>query len=422
MALRSVSLISLLVVLVACAALTSLPSKSGPPGPCDVAWSVPQHLALGDAHLYIEAPQIVRTRAGVALLGDNAFAVATSDSGFVPRVGWTRDTERAIAGFLLRPSGDFVPIARPAIARPFIGVKAVSDGQTAHVFWAGSDDTSSSRRDHINALYYARFDGSRWTPAEQLFADTTLKWENQLTGVVWSPSGAHLAVVARKSPLNYEVVHVTRDASGHGSITRMAVSAFYANLAADALGTLWLATVEGVRKDDAGIRVRRSDDGGRSWGPPVLAHASGATTANDPRLVATPDGSLYLGWIVQPPGLGIGRAEMIEFAHSTDRGATWRQIPSVSATARVRDLQAVSDGPSAFQISFISGDSGGTAVGSRFASGAWGEQLPWATTWFAPSLAAPRPDSLYAVWHEWRELGPERIPTAVMSRRRSCLE
>ena len=98
MALRSVSLISLLVVLVACAALTSLPSKSGPPGPCDVAWSVPQHLALGDSHLYIEAPQIVRTRAGVALLGDNAFAVATSDSGFVPRVGWTRDTERAIAG------------------------------------------------------------------------------------------------------------------------------------------------------------------------------------------------------------------------------------------------------------------------------------------------------------------------------------
>ena len=421
MALRSLSLIFLLVVLVACAALTTLQSTSGTPAPCHVAWSAPQHLMLGDAYLYIEAPQIVRTRAGVAMLGDNAMAVTPTDSGFVPRVGWTRDTERAIAGFLLRPSGDFVPIARPAIARPFIGVKAVSDGEAAHVFWAGSDDTGSSRRDHVNALYYARFDGTKWTRAEQLLADTTLHWESQLTGATWAPSGAHLVVAARTSPAGRELVHVTRDASGRGSITRMAVPAIYANLAADTLGTLWLATIDGIPGDEPGIRVRRSDDGGRNWGQPVLAHASGATTANDPRLVATPDGSLYLGWIVQPPGMVAGRAQVIEFAHSADRGATWRRIPSVRASG-VRGLQAVSDGRSAFQISFISGDSGGTAVGSRFAEGTWGEQRPWAITWFAPSLAAPRRDSLYAVWLEWRELSTERFPTAVMSRRRSCLE
>ena len=422
MALRSFGLILLLVVLVACAALTTLQSKSGAAIPCDLTWSAPQPLRFSDAEIRIIDPQIVATRRGIAFLGDNAFAFAPTDTGFVLPVGWPGSGDRMIAGFMLRPDGGVTPIPPPPGARAFMGVKAASDGAIAHVFWGWFDDTTVTDSDRINSVSYARFDGVEWSNPELLLRDSNLVWEHQASSVLVSQGRAHLMAIGRGARFRPEVIHVVRDAVGGGSLTRPGFQALYANLATSAEGALWLATIGRGQSDRALVQVRRSTDGGGRWSEPVTLHRSGRGTASDPRLAVTPTGSLFAGWIEDDPSRPVFSANRVSFATSVDNGASWQSLPAISAP-RVRDLWVLADGPAALQISLHTSNPEGAVVGIRWDGGQWS---PWSTfgqpTWFAAMLAAATPDSLYMAWQEWRFLGPERVPAVIVSRRRSCLD
>jgi hypothetical protein len=217
-----------------------------------------------------------------------------------------------------------------------------------------------------------------------------------------------------------ELIHVIRDASGRGSVTRPGWSALYASLVTSSDGTLWLATIAGGRRDRAQVQIRRSTDRGGTWSEPVVVYRSGHGTAYDSRLAVTPTGSLFVAWLEEPPGAAT--ANRVSLAQSVDSGTTWQALPPITSP-RVRDLWVQPDGPAALQVAFHTNDPDGLVVGMRWDGGQWSTRLTFGEpTWFGAQLAAPTRDSLYLAWHEWRTLGPERVPAVMMSRRRSCLE
>lgn len=428
MLIRSLSLAPVIAGLLGSAALIALPGASRPARPvapaaaCTTAWSTPRPIMIGPGYVHIDTPQIVATRAGVALFGDNAFAAKPTDSGFVAVAGWPRGAGM-IAGVLLGRSGDVVPIPIPPGVRAFIGVRAASDGAVAHVFWAGSADTSSMQFLHVNSLWYARFDGVRWTTPELVLADSTFSWTLQRTAIAVAGGRAHVATqIRRRASLLEDLLHVMRATNGPGFVTRPGFQAMYADLAAAPDGRLWLATITGGEGDRTRVVVRRGNRGGEpAWGDSVVLYRHARTAAYDPRIVVTPNGTLYVAWIVEPPGRVSGGADRIEVAVSTDHGATWRRLPPITAEPTVRDVHASADGPGGVQLTFHTDSAEGLVVVTRGDGAGWGPRTTFGPTWFAAVLAAPTSDTLYLAWLEWRDGGPERMPGLMLSRRRSCL-
>lgn len=388
---------------------------------CTTTWSRPRQITIGSAYVNIETPQIVHTHAGIALFGDNAFAVTPTDSGFMPVVGRPR-SEHMIAGMLLRPDGATVPIPAPAGIRSFIDVRAAGEGGIAHVLWGSSADTSSMQFRHVNALWYARFDGTAWTRPELVLADSTLLWRHQLNSFVVADGRAHLTVLREDGPGIPEVLHVVRGPTGPSSVRRTGFRALYTDLIVDPRGPLWLATIASDRSDRAKVLIRRSDDGGQSWDKPVDLYRSGLGTAYDAKIIATPSGRLYAAWIVEPRSDVTGRADRILLATSNDRGTNWHPLPMITAVPDVRDLRLLPEGRDAAQIAFHTDEADGQVVWTRIDSAQSNPRVAFGPTWFAANLAAPTPDTLYLAWPEWRVAGPERIPALMLSRRRSCLE
>ena len=77
----------------------------------------------------------------------------------------------------------------------------------------------------------------------------------------------------------------------------------------------WLSSVEG----NSGVWIRRSNDGGRTWGPSQGVHLEPTCPCCRTSLAAGPDGSLYAAWRKIFPG----DVRDIVVARSTDGGLTW---------------------------------------------------------------------------------------------------
>ena len=77
----------------------------------------------------------------------------------------------------------------------------------------------------------------------------------------------------------------------------------------------WLSSVDGA----SGVWLRRSNDGGRTWGPSTGIHLEPTCPCCRTALAAGPDGSLYAAWRKIFPG----DVRDVVVARSTDGGMTW---------------------------------------------------------------------------------------------------
>ena len=420
MALRSLSLILLLVVLVACAALTTL-STHATPRAC--AWTAPRQLMVGaNGWVHVENPQMVQTRGGLTFFGDNALIIATHGASAERIAGWPRGPGM-LAGVIRRPNGVFEPVALPYHLRAFIAVRAVGDDSgNAHVFWGESPDTGVDQHLSVRSVWYARFDGNRWTEPERVLSDTPMLWNNTYTAIASSNGDVHLVVPAQAFAPPTHLI--TRFRDGRWNVRRHEWPALYTSLAVTSRGTLLLGYIGAADTGRTDVAVAVSHDRGMTWSKPMLVHRAGLSGNWGLQVVAGAGEAIYAVWEASSPTapdrdaivLGNEKHDSLQGAVTRDNGATWQRIPGLHVPGGVAGLQAVG-AFGAVHLSFNTGDIDSAVASTAVLDGNnhWTGPTTLGLAPFWTTIAAPRGDSLRVTWDVWRAVESTRVPFTVHS-------
>ena len=189
------------------------------------------------------------------------------------------------------------------------------------ILFAGSEDGGASFAGPLNLSNSAGGDGKGRITAS--------RWDNGSLDIAVGPDGTIAAAWTEYhgalwfSRSENHGASFTKPARVAGDDTRPARAPALA-FAPD--GALYLAGTTGEDKR-ADIRVARSDDGGRAFGPAtIVAETRGYSDA--PKLAVDERGRLHVAYDERPDG-PFGRSE-IHYAHSDDRGQTFRQPRALS--------------------------------------------------------------------------------------------
>jgi hypothetical protein len=262
---------------------------------------------------------------------DGIFAVGeyTGPAGPVsPRI------QNRLFGFLSSqtPTRPPVPIQPPmegnALAHPLVAI--TPNGGTTVVWgeaFAYSGDTTLSTV-AIRSLWAATLDGNRWSRAERIASEGSIRWNGVSASnlVVADDGSLHLAVPSSPVSGGGGVLYLTkRGTKWHSAhIGVGGGEAAYASLAVRN-GRILLAYVAPVlgTKDLNSVWVTSSNDEGRSWTNAVLVSRSGARGARDPRIVMDSASTAHLIWGQNYRG-GLA-TDAIRIVSSANYGATWNQ-------------------------------------------------------------------------------------------------
>jgi len=316
----------------ACAQTPQARSVALPACPAD-GWGEPRSLKLPDGRpVYVETPSSVQLANGTALFS-RATLVWESQRVFLTE-GHAPDS---FAGAILwRDSLSLIPL--PTGVTFMLDPLAVSDGRGgAHVFWGTTAARDSAKRENlrtVTGVAYARFDGVRWGPVEQLLTATSLTWkrsgrdiavhgdEVDLVTPGWTKiEGAEPlgTVLIRKRPdltrvywdnLRTFVGHVALVRSATGMLQTFLISTFDTDSAKGVYGLYLRGTRPEAPNNPVKLRLVRAfnNDSIGNW---IKALHIGAT--------------LHLIWIEWPqtPSADGRRSGSVWHALSDDDGATF---------------------------------------------------------------------------------------------------
>jgi hypothetical protein len=369
-------------------------------------------------YVHVESPQLVRTRSGFAIFGDNALVATVTDSGFGHVAGWPRGP-RMLAGMLARTGGPFAPLALHAHLRSFIAVRAVGDNAgSAHVFWGESPDTTAEQFLHVRALMYARFDGTSWSEPERVLTDSTMEWNDVYTSITTMGNDVHvlIPVDTRGGP----TLHVRRRASGAWVIKRYPIHTHYTALTVLPNGTLLAGYIPSGSPSDRGVVIAlASTDSGASWSEPRTIRRTGRGDAYALHFVPARH-DLYAVWESSPPrteahqllSTALEKHDSIQAAISTDSGKTWTTLPGLAVAGGVSGLVAAADSSGLVHLAFQTKapDSTRVLAAAALEHGRWVGPTTIGPGPFWPTIAVPNRDSVVVMWDDWRSAGPERAP------------
>jgi hypothetical protein len=339
---------------------TSAQEPAGTAKRClDGRWSPPRELRTPDGYtVFMERPSIVP-------VGGKAFFVSfpavTRDSlggrvwPLVPGGAVPRRAEQIAMGVLVSARGEVQLVPAPAdlAVTPLLSKGAVDDRGIAHVVWGSNDSTPISSFAVLRSLWYARFDGRRWsTPTRILTSQGTLMWNpSNSSPLVARGRTLHVLVFVQGEGLRH-----LRSDGGVWTNRHVEIPSSYAgypHLVELRNGRLVLLVQGGVPHPGtsgmSAVFTTRSDDGGASWSPMVQISDSTAESAYDLRLLADERDVLYALWYQQTdeqgnPALSLslgGSPGRIHVARSADRGVTWRRFPPTPLLPNANELQVL---------------------------------------------------------------------------------
>src|SRR6185312_13543352 len=317
---------------------------------CDsIAWSQPRLVRGAEGEpMYVERPQLTAAWGDLALFGE-------------PTLQWRSatifaDTARplpvspdSLAGVLIGSDGTAHLVRRPPHARRFLAPRVAFDGRMLHVVWGESSDTSARSGLYVSELWYARFDGRRWSAPELVIRASDIYWNGSGGSMsLWSGE-PQIAVPANGSASGQDhvgVVYLRRDSTNwriswiptHGPLpSDVTVGAL--NDSAIVVSFLGGVLASGRPSVMNAIWSTRSVTGGATWSEPTVVSDLGRDRGYDLELVRTPV-DLELFWLLAKPTETGGT--VIARRRSYDSGQSWQQAGATVTDATVEGLRLVS--------------------------------------------------------------------------------
>lgn len=346
-------------------------------------------------------------RPELALGGENAYAFGSAAPG-----SGGPGAEAGPPSIFALPGGALG--SPPGAVGFFDPVMAADRAGTLHVVWAegpeGVAPAPSAPFAHLSLtrILYARYQAGRWSQASVIYRAEKIPWQRPVMSQLAIDGGGqlHLAFAAQRVPGPPALVHL-RTGGGGWRATEWnqplppgnarsasgplipATGGIYPSVAAGPGSRLYLAFLSPARfaggapvpgGDANSLWVKRSDDGGAIWSPPVLVHQSGPRGAYEPRILAAGADTVHIIW--QKDLDGAPGPDAVWHAISTDGGGRWSEPDELRAPGRspFRNLRAtVAPGGEPY-IAFASappGDPRGEMVFySRRAGSAWSVPRP----------------------------------------------
>lgn len=387
-------------------------------------WSAPRPIAAADGRpVYVESPFVTAMGKGDFLLISTPTIVWHSARVFA-------DTGRAdprtapdsVIGVRIDQAGHASVIPRPPVAGEIIWPRATYRRGVAHVVWATSSDTTRFAAMSPTTLWYARFDGRRWTSVERVFGGRRVVWNETSAPVTFVDGQPRLIAPAADSSSRADhqgLVYLSRATGGvwrrSWIATRGPLPLFSSQVSAGTTSVAaFLGTVlhPGRSGELNSVFVARSVDGGSTWSSPASVRALNQVRGFGLQLLGQIGSSLHLVWALE-----FGQSTKLVHAVSFDAGVAWRDtatliLPRVEAlsAAMFRDHPVVA-GRRVGVDSIVTVVLGTARTSSLTA-------LPFERASGLPRLSRVGRDSLALVWSVDRPgaypLAPQVIPLASM--------
>ena len=297
------------------------------------------------------------------------------------------------------PKPDFMGRNSAVWARP-------ATNGAVHVVWGVPADSTSPPFREVSSVWYARFDGARWSAPERIMSGMPINWR-------WSAavlSNGEDVVVAAPAfdTLGSAVLSATRTRRAWVP-ARIQPSGFPPNtiaLVVEDSQAVVFYPMYGPGNDTVGLHMRRLVRN-RDWTDAALVKTV-TPVALTPRVAATrtPDGTYHLFWSHQ-----LGRDnDLIQHTSSRDLIA-WRASDGLSIGGGLYDFTVAADGPSAVRLVAR------TKVHKHLATTVWTndgpgrlEELSFVDPATPPTLTAFGRDTLVLTWSTvWLKREPDNV-------------
>lgn len=261
----------------------SIPSDSA--SCANGGWTPPIEPRLPDGRrVAIHAPNLVRVKTGLAIVGAPTFvwhsATLPVDTGGASGEPALRSP---FAGALLRDDGTLSMIPFPPGVTFMTKEFAVSDGKGGmHVVWGIPTFPPAPVRAPTVEIWYAHFDGRRWSAPESVLAAEELVLEHTLSRLRLKDGVLHLAVVGRAPRADiarfYGIAYARRTDGRWQTrwLPLAGLDARYLDMIALGAGRVLLTFVASIPTQQPGDQpnalatMTSSDDGAHWEGPTVV--------------------------------------------------------------------------------------------------------------------------------------------------------
>ena len=321
-------------------------------------WLPPRELRTREGYtVFLERPSIAPLRGELFL---PAWPTNIYDS--LGTVVWPLAPNKQPSSFAHIPLGvvlEKTGIARPVPwpqnipAGPWLPIGVADDRGIAHVIWGSRDNKELPSTYMVRSLWYARFDGHRWsTPTRVLSTDGTVMWSSAtVSPLVAQGHSLHLVVAIQGEGLRYVRFDRRGWTEQHVNIASGYMS--YPRVAVLRAGRLVLLVEGALTRPPTpsvfGLHLTTSDDGGESWSPLIQISSRDEAPPFDARLLADERDVLYAFWYQQTdhegdPATGVtlgGTPGRIYATQSFDRGATWRPPTPTPLIDNANELQVL---------------------------------------------------------------------------------
>lgn len=312
-----------------------------------VRWSTPRELRTHENHaLFMYLPVIRPFHSRTLWLAERLDVVDSSLRLLLPLVtrgDSLRSAEQLTMGMLRDSAGGmtYVPMPPGLAAFPRLPRAVVDAHGVLHVVWGSAERLDSRYIETAREVWYARFDGERWSTPQLIVGPHDLFWDLANT----SPLLAHGDTLHFVFSMFGGSVVLARGINGVWDTTRVGFPPDrpimgYPSMVVTASGRIVVAAVGAAEESTSGRVIARlyataSDDGGASWSSIVPVSTLPREPVYDVRLLAETSGVLRALWFQTTDVLGRptfalplgGATGRVGLAESRDGGESWRDLP-----------------------------------------------------------------------------------------------